>query len=50
MPCSRTGRADTDAQHKRDCLQCGCVVCRSLLLERYSVVEKDTEQHSLSEF
>jgi len=47
MPCSRTGRADSDEQHKRDCLKCGCVVCRSLLVERYSVVEKDVEQTTL---
>jgi len=45
--CDRTGRAETDAQHKRDCIQCGCVVCESYLCEFYSVVEKDTEQTTL---
>jgi len=48
--CERNGRADSDEQHKRDCIQCGCLVCRSLLVERYSVVEKESEQQSLTEF
>lgn len=47
MPCSRTGRADSEAQHKRDCLKCLCPVCTNYLVERYSVVEKDTEQTTL---
>lgn len=47
MPCQRTGRADSEEQHKRDCLKCGCVVCESYLLENYTVVGKDVEQATL---
>jgi len=51
--CNRTGRAETTEQHKRDCLKCGCLVCRDYLQEFYSVQE-DAElaepQQTLGEF
>jgi len=51
--CDRTGRADSQAQHKRDLIACGCVVCRDYLQEFYSVkstVEIPEPQQTLAKF
>jgi len=49
--CERTGRAETQAQHKRDLIACGCVVCADYLQEFYTVTDDVPEpQQTLSKF
>jgi len=49
--CERTGRAETPEQHLKDCIRCGCIVCRDYLAEFYTVTDDVPDsQQTLREF